>query len=91
MNPFELDDRIRIVNHWEFADGIIGTVAPPEPFQLELAAPGEWQGHRRFHRGRKGPIISSFIWFDEPADDGSGDGPYTGAEIEAECLEPYPT
>ncbi len=88
MPSFEVGDRVRIVHHWEFEDGIIGTVAEPKPFQLELAEPGEWQAHRRLVRGRKSLIVIFFIRFDRPVDDGSGDGPYAGAEIEADCLEP---
>lgn len=86
MQRFEPGDRVRVVGHWEFPDGTPGTVAAPEQFQLELAAPGEWRGHCRTVVGRKGPIVFYFIKFDRPTDDGSGDGPYWGAEIEAECL-----
>jgi hypothetical protein len=33
-------------------------------------------------------IVSYYVDFDEPQDDGSGDGPYNGAEIEEVFLQP---
>jgi hypothetical protein len=74
--------------NWEFADGIIGTISEPLAAMVDLSGPGEWQEHRRTHKSRRGWIVSYYVAFDEPADDGSGDGPYRGAEIEASCLEP---
>jgi hypothetical protein len=88
MRSFDVGERVRIVGHWEFADGIVGTIAEPEPYNLELAEPGEWRAHRRTCESPKGPIVFCCIIFDEPTDDGSGDGPYLGAEMEADCLEP---
>jgi hypothetical protein len=91
MHKFKVGDRVRIIGHWEFPDGVVGTISPPEPAQQELATPGEWQGHRRTTPGRKGPIEFYFVRFDRPTDDGSGDGPYVAGEIESECLEPILT
>jgi len=70
--PFFDGQRVRIVGHWEFADGIPGTV----------------DGHGHTVQALKGPILCYFIIFDKPADDGSDDGPYKGAMIEADYLEP---
>lgn len=89
IHKFEIGDRVRIEGHWEFPNGIIGTVVMPSEFQLNLAELGEWSDHRRTVLGRKGSILFYFIQFDQPVDDGSGDGSYIGAEIEAECLHPY--
>lgn len=86
MQGFEVGDRVRVEGHWEFPDGTTGTVIAPESFQLRLAAPGEWHGHCRTVVGRKGPIDFYFVRFDQPTDDGSGDGPYWASEIEADCL-----
>ena len=86
---YQVGDRIRIFGYWEFPDGITGSVAIPTRFQLTLANPGEWEGHRRTVPGRKGPIVFYFIQFDVPTDDGSGDGSYGGAEIEEDCLVPF--
>jgi hypothetical protein len=88
VQNFEVGDRVRVVGHWEFPDGTTGTVSAPEPFLLELAEPGEWQDNHRTTPGRNGPILFYFIRFDRPTDDGSGDGPYLGGEIEAKCLQP---
>jgi len=85
---FNIGDRVVIKDHWEFADGIVGTIVTPAPFLLANAQEGEWQGHRRTIMGRKSLIHFYFVKFDMPADDGSGDGDYTGAEIEEECLIP---
>jgi hypothetical protein len=87
MHNFQVGDRVCIRGHWEFPDGTTGVIAEPEPFQVGLAEPGEWQAHRRTTPGRSGPLVYYFVCFDEPTDDGSGDGPYLGGEIEAECLE----
>jgi hypothetical protein len=88
MNRFEVGDRVVLRGHWEFPDGTKGTVSAPDPFMVELSGPGEWVGHLRTFPGARGPITTYFVRFDRPADDGSGDGPYGGGEIEAECLEP---
>jgi len=88
MHIFAVGQRVRIVGHWEFTDGIVGTISLPEAFQLDLAEVGEWQGHRRIVRGPHGSIVFYYVRFDQPADDGSGDGPYAGAEIEGKCLAP---
>ena len=64
-----------------FPDGTTGTISVPDAFMLELSGPGEWVGHVRTSAGRKGPITTYYVWFDHPTDDGSGDGPYLGAEI----------
>jgi len=51
-----------------------------------LAKPGEWKGHRRTVQALKGLILFYFVQFDEPIDDGSGDGPYFAAEIDESSL-----
>jgi len=84
----DIGDRVRVVGHAEWQEGVIGVVAPPEPFQVSLAKLGEWQRCRRVVQGRTRPIIFYFILFDEPQDDGSGDGPYRGGEIDETYLEP---
>lgn len=78
----------QILGHWEFPDGVVGTIAEPESVHIALSEPGEWQGHRRMLKGRQGIIVAYYVVFDEPTDDGSGDGPCLGGEIESECLRP---
>lgn len=53
VNQFEIGKRIVIKGHWEFPNGITGTIVEPTPFQLSLASPGEWKGHIRKVKGRK--------------------------------------
>jgi hypothetical protein len=86
MRFFQPGERVILNGHWEFEDGIVGTVVMPDDAAIELSEPGEWQGCRRIHPGRRGPITSYLVKFDEPQDDGSGDGPYWAAEIDAEGL-----
>ena len=78
-------DKVRVIDHWEWPDGIIGTITEPDPVMIQLT-PGEWQGLRRVMNGPKGVIITYYVLFDTPQDDGSGDGPYLGGEIEEESL-----
>ena len=85
---FQVGDRVALKSHWEFADGIAGTIAYPLPVMVELAEPGEWEGCRRVSPGRRGPVTIYHVAFDTPQDDGSGDGPYRGAEIDENSLEP---
>ena len=83
---FKPGDRVVIRGHWEFDDGITGTVRLPSERWRSLAQSGEWEGACRTVQGRKGQVVMYVIEFDEPQDDGSGDGPYRGAEIEQSCL-----
>jgi hypothetical protein len=83
-----IGDRVVIKGHWEFADGIVGTIVLPPDAILDLTGDGEWQGHKRRLETGKGTMISYFVEFDEPQDDGSGDGPYQAAEIDEDSLMP---
>ncbi|MHC4445834.1 MAG: hypothetical protein ACYTF1_20685 [Planctomycetota bacterium] len=85
---YQPGDRVVIKGHGGFADGIMGTIAMPEEFQLYMAGPGEWQGCRRSVMTPKGLREFYYVQFDEPHDDGSGDGPYRAAEMLAEYLRP---
>ena len=89
-NDFQIGDRVELHGHWEFPDGATGVVAEPHPEIVALCEPGEWQGPRRVSPGRAGPIITYYVSFDVPQDDGSGDGPYRGAEIDASSLRRLP-
>jgi hypothetical protein len=85
---FQPGARVVLVGHWEFEDGIVGTVANPPDMMVELAGKGEWSGCRRVFTSTKGSVVSYYVVFDEPHDDGSGDGPYSGAEIDEGSLKP---
>lgn len=86
MSDFQIGDRVRIVNHWEFDDGIEGVITQPATFILHHTSPNEWQEHKRVIQGVNQLISTYYIKFDYPADDGSG-YLYLGAEIEEEYLE----
>lgn len=93
MRPetFDIGDRVVIQGNWEFPDGTTGVIAEPEPFMVRLVADSEpWIGHRRIVQSRKGPIVFYYVEFDKPTDDGSGDGPYRGGEIDAPSLRHQP-
>jgi hypothetical protein len=85
---FQPGDRVVLEGNWEFEDGIVGTVTRPPRGLLALTGPDEWEGNRRTFPGKNGPIHSYFVVFDEPHDDGSGDGPYGGSEIDEDSLRP---
>ena len=82
----KVGDKVRIEGHSEWPEGATGTIAKPEQFMLELANQNEWQGPRRVMQGRSKIIISYHVVFDEPYDDGSGDGPYRSAEVDETYL-----
>ena len=88
---FRPGDRVVLKGHWEFEDGIVGTVIDPPGDILGLTGSEEWNGCRRVHSTPKGLIGSYFVVFDSPHDDGSGDGPYSAAEIEEDSLRPLLT
>ena len=86
MKHYPIGTRVILDGHWEFSDGTIGRIATPPEFVIGLANAGEWVGHVRTHSGKNGKIDSYFVTFDSPTDDGSGDGPYTGGEIDHDSL-----
>ena len=87
MTPHPIGTRVRLKGHWEFPDGTTGIISPPPEFAVSLAEPGEWSGHVRTHQARNGVIHSYFVVFDSLTDDGSGDGPYCGGEIDHDAIQ----
>lgn len=87
MTTLEIGDRVKLKGHWEFPDGTIGTIAQPPDFVVGLCEEGEWQEHRRIHSCRTGMMTSYYVVFDTPTDDGSGDGPYLGGEIDESSIQ----
>lgn len=84
---FTLDQRVRIKeNAMEFG-GVTGTIALP-PSGIAQIDPDPWIGPFKYEKRRKGVVLLYWVKFDEPADDGSGDGPYWGCGIAEEDLEP---
>ena len=91
MHQFEPGDRVRVRGDAEFPDGITGTICLPESsFQLsnEDGSLRTWDGAQLTIDTEKGRRLFYFVKFDEPHDDGNGDGPYSGSEILADHLEP---
>ncbi len=83
---FNIGDRVVLKGHSEFPDGTTGTVSVPPQSLMDLAEPAEWKEHHRTVQALKGPILFYFVEFDEPTDDGSGDGPYAAASIDENSL-----
>jgi hypothetical protein len=82
-----LHQRVRIKeSRWAFG-GVTGTLANAPAFIAQLD-PDPWNGHHQRKPRRDGVVLLYWVEFDKPADDGSGDGPYRGAAIEDEYLEP---
>lgn len=83
----EAGDRVRVLAHWNWPFDCTGRVEePPKSAPLVGEGGGTWQGCRRVVQGRKGPIESFWVTFDEPQRDGDGDGPYRAGEVESEFL-----
>jgi len=79
-------DRVHVKSHWNWPRNCSGVVAPPPPIAHGIAGEHPWHGHIRTVPGRKGPISSVWIVFDEPQKDGDDDGPYRGGEVELEFV-----
>jgi len=90
MSEFAIGDRVETIGNGEWPDGTAGTIKNPIPPVVASCGPGEWHGPRRTVQPRvnRGVVISYYVRFDTPTDDGSGDGPYIEAEIEVEFLRP---
>jgi hypothetical protein len=86
MRIFDVGTRVIVHGHWEFPDGTVGQIAWPPEYMIALCEPGEWKDHRRIHPSRKGLMTSYYVTFDTPTDDGSGDGPYVGGEIDESAI-----
>jgi hypothetical protein len=75
--------RISTNHHW--AQGCTATIAAPPDGVRALVA---WTGCHRRVVTPKGIYVFYWVAFDTAQDDGSGDGPYREAEIDADYLEP---
>jgi hypothetical protein len=85
--------RVRIEGHWEWPDGTTGVIEPFPGFIRDLSAEAPDSeadfiaaGLVRKVKARHGHIYCQWVQFDEPTDDGSGDGPYRGGEVDNTCL-----
>jgi hypothetical protein len=85
--------RVRIDGHWEWPDGTTGIIRPSPGVVRELCeetpnsdADFIAAGLVRKVKARHGHIYCQWVQFDVPTDDGSGDGPYTGGEVDNGCL-----
>ena len=84
LDSIALGARVRISDECHWAQGASGTVGTPPDHVRELAS--DWVHHRRSSSSTKGQRVFYWVIFDEPHDDGSGDGPYAEAEIDANYL-----
>ena len=83
---FPLGTRVRIVGHWGFPDGTAGEIAPIPEFVRTMRENPDDSFLFYEERTKRGPRICQWVNFDQPTDDGSGDGPYSGAGIWVELL-----
>jgi len=87
--PFHLGQRVRVLpTAWEFGDAV-GTVSIPPPGINDIASQ-IWGSHMQVEKRKNGFAQVYWVQFDQPEDDGSGDGPYLGAGIDETDLEPEP-
>jgi hypothetical protein len=87
--------RVQIVGNWEWPDGTTGTITlfPGVARAIASDPPGSPDeffaaGLARRNKVRKRDIITQWVQFDEPTDDGSGHGPYYGGEVDVQNLVP---
>jgi hypothetical protein len=82
-----IGQRVRIKDDaWEFG-GVVGTIDFAPNFVAELET-DPWIGPFKHEKRKHGTALVYWVRFDKPADDGSGDGPYSAAGIDACDLEP---
>jgi len=74
-----LGDRVRVSPAYSWAKGAIATVMG--------GVQGDAMKFRRIVHYSDGPRTYYFLAFDQPQVDGSGDGPYIGAEIDSQYVE----
>src|SRR5678816_4199200 len=92
---FAAGTRVKVSGHSEWPDGTRGTIGLFPSFVREMCSdpphgPDDFfaAGLGRRSKGRVGALVSQWVEFDEPTDDGSGDGPYRHAEILLKYLNP---
>lgn len=83
---YSIGDRVKITGDFEFPEGTTGRIEKPPTGVLSLVHENEWIGPERNFVTPTGKHKSYWVVFDAPTDDGSGDGPYEGAEISPENL-----
>ncbi len=85
---FNLGDRVRVLEKYNWARNALGTISDPPEFAINLVKDKyPWIGYHRNVKGVNEWIEFYWIIFDEPQFDADGDGPYGGSEIEAQMLE----
>ncbi len=78
---FEIGVRVRIAGNHPWAKGVAGHLAePPDSVRSQAQNNQPWDRGRRIAFGAAGPIVFYWVEFDEPQDDGGGNGPVSGVE-----------
>jgi hypothetical protein len=79
--------RVRIHDDaFEFG-GVEGTIGLP-PDVIPSLLGDSWIGPFTYQKRGKHKVLVYWVRFDEPTDDGSGDGPYWGCVIDESDLQP---
>ena len=90
--PFPIGTRVQIRGHGGFPDGTKGTVASVHPVIVENSSGPDVPRvtdaavEAMARQGNNRKVVSQFVRFDSPTDDGSGDGPYVAAEVMIDYL-----
>jgi hypothetical protein len=76
--------RVRVMPHPFWPHGTVGTIRAFPSYAAELCADSE--GCCRVVDGAERPLVFYWVVFDQPTNDGDGDGPYGEGEVMKEYL-----
>lgn len=85
---FPIGARVVVHGHWEFPDGTTGTIAEVPEGVHDVRNSTERNFLFYEERTRHGVDVVQWVVFDEPTDDGTGDGPYRAGGIATANLLP---
>jgi hypothetical protein len=84
---FEAGDRVKVIPYDSWPEGAFGIVAvQPDYVREALGSKAAMEGTQITIKGRDRIITCVWVEFDQPAHDGSDDGPYTAGTVDIEYL-----
>ncbi len=84
---YPLGTRVRINDHGGFPDGLTGTIAEVPQFVRMMRDYKDPSPLYYEEKRPKGHAVIQGVEFDEPTDDGSGDGPYRATGVPLDHLQ----